>query len=243
MGCITLDQIREVASDALAVKEKIEEINRLRRDAIRLGKRLQRTNYLRLLMSVGEGLLKVELNPGRYVPHTEYTRGFKEEVHMDLSSERGVLQQSGRLLRQTRKGLSLEQRSVRCERTLASYGEAVENARAHDRALARHIAEQRLSLARYYEALAEGLLKANEELKELLEEEGASMSTAEAVQAYQTLSENTQKAAELKGKAYALLSEASSLSAEDKEALLEEAQRLAARELLTREIAWYEGEE
>lgn len=66
------------------------------------------------------------------------------------------------------------------------------------------------------------------------------MSTGEAVRAYQTISENTQKAAQLKEKVCKLLEEAGELSASDKEELRAAGQRLAAKALLEEEMQWYE---
>ncbi|MEL6359103.1 MAG: hypothetical protein AAFQ01_04110 [Bacteroidota bacterium] len=233
----TLGHIRAVAHDALKVKKKIEELNRLRRDAIRLGKRLKQTNYLKVLMGIGENLLKIDVNPGAYVPHTEYTKDLKNDVNVDLSKEKGLLLQSEQFFKQTRKALAIEAGKYP---DYPSFASAYQKAKAHDRSTEVHLTRKKVALAQYYEQLADSLLSANEELKALLDKKESGMSTAEAVRAYQTISENTQKAAELKEKACRLLEEAGRLSVSDEEALRATGRRLAAQALLEEEINWYE---
>ena len=234
----TLGHIRAVAHDALKVKKRIEELNRLRRDAIRLGKRLQQTNYLKVLMGIGEGLLKIDVNPGAYVPHTEYTKSFRNDVNVDLSKEKGLLLQSEQFFKQTRKALAIEAGKYPDYPAFAS---AYQKAKAHDRSTEVHLIRKKVALAQYYEQLADSLLSANEELKALLDKKESGMSTAESVRAYQTISENTQKAAELKEKACRLLEEAGQLSASDQEALRDAGRKLAAQSLLEEEIQWHEN--
>ena len=235
----TLHQIRMMAHDALQVKKKIEELDRLRKDAIRLGKRLQRTNYLKALLGLGEDLLRVDVSPSKYVPHTEYTRTLKKSVHLDLSRDKGVVGQSSLLLKNTRKALALttKQRHYQDYPTLVR---DLRQAEAHDRALEKHLVHKKVALAQHYEQLAESLLKANQELEALLRDEEANLTTAEAVQAYQTISENTQNAALFKEKACRLYEEAAQLSATDEATLQAEANRLATQALVAQEIAWYE---
>ena len=181
-------------------------------------------------------MLRVDVSPSQYVPHTEYTRELKKELHVDLSQEKGVLGQSARLFKQTRKALAMETKKYA---DYPSFARAVQQATAHDRALELHVAQQQVALAQYYEKLADSLLEANEELKALLAAQEAGMRTAEAVQAYQTISEHTQRAAEFKEKACKLLEEAAQLSEADQEALNAAAHRLAAQALVAQEIAWY----
>lgn len=235
----TLGHIRALAHDALKVKKRIEELNRLRRDTIRLGKRLRQTNYLKVLMGIGENLLKIDVNPGAYVPHTEYTKDLKNDVNVDLSKEQGLLLQSEQFFKQTRKALAIEAKEGKYP-DYPAFASAYQKAKAHDRSTEVHLTRKKVALAQYYEQLADSLLSANEELKALLDKKEAGMSTAEAVRAYQTISENTQKAAELKEKACRLLEEAGQLSTSDKEALRATGRQLAAQSLLEEEIKWHE---
>ena len=91
-----------------------------------------------------------------------------------------------------------------------------------------------------HEKLAANLFRANVELKAMLDSGEACMSTAEAVRTYQTINENTHKAAELKEKACQLLEEIGQLSAADEAALRAAGQRLATKALIEEEIQWYQ---
>jgi hypothetical protein len=97
----TLTQIRAMAKDALKLKRKIEEMDRLRRRAIRLGQTFKKTSYAKMGLALSENALGISCNPGHYIPNTAYTRKLKRNLDFRCGREKQFFSSTKRFLKRT----------------------------------------------------------------------------------------------------------------------------------------------
>ncbi|MEM9417175.1 MAG: hypothetical protein AAF963_02370 [Bacteroidota bacterium] len=141
-----IGQIRGIAFQALATKKKLEQLYYYKKQAERNAKEMLRgikdSDPRKFIGGFGEDMLGIPLNPAEYIPDTEYTRDLKANLAMDFSLERGLVQQGGFLLSETRAALASDEglERQRPEEFNKAYQQAVTYEENLERAL--HAKEQ-----------------------------------------------------------------------------------------------------
>lgn len=105
----SLDRIRAIARQALDTKSKVEELYYFKKNsqeqAEALSRGLQRANKKKFLGTLIEDGIGIPVSPAEYIPNTDQTKKLKENLAIDLSSEKSVINQGKYLLSNTRSAL------------------------------------------------------------------------------------------------------------------------------------------
>lgn len=229
----TLSQIRTMAQDALKVKRKIEEIDRLRRNSVRLGQDFSKMSYSKMVLALGDRVLGISCNPSDYIPNTEYTRKLKRNLRINYSREKRLFQGSQGFLKSSRKALSFKDKSYRNHQ---AFQKKLVQATAYNRHVEEYAASRNFSLIQEHEELADSLLKSNEEIENLIRHEKAYMSPAQVVHMKHIINKNIAQALAHKVKANKLLQEGSQDSDSDKEKLAALEEHVLTQELIGQEL-------
>lgn len=108
-----MDQLRDIANQAMETKGEIETLNGRRhqaqRNAQQLLEALNSSDPGKFIGGLGEDMLGIPLNPAAYIPETEYTKDLKANLTRDFSLERGLIQQGSFLLSETRAALASDE--------------------------------------------------------------------------------------------------------------------------------------
>jgi hypothetical protein len=139
----TLSQIRAMAKDTMRLKRKIEEIDLLKRDAVRLGQDFSKSSYVKMALALGEQALGISCNPSDYVPNTSYTRKLKRNLDMKHSREKRLFRDSQRFLKSTRKAFSLKETSYK---NTQAFQKKLVQATAYDRHVEEYVASRNFLL-------------------------------------------------------------------------------------------------
>lgn len=236
----TLSQIKVMAQDAMRLKRKIEEVDRLRRTSVRLGQDFSKSSYSKMILALGDQVLGISCNPGDYIPNTSYTRKLKRNLDVKYGRERRFfrgsqqfIQGSRLFLKSSRKALSYKERHYP---NTKAFQKKLVQATVYDRHVEEYVASRNLLLAQEHEEFADSLLKHNQGLETMLQDEKANMSAAEVAQIQHIINKNVSKALFHKAKANALLQEASKDSKSDKEKLAALEEHALAHELIIKEL-------
>ncbi|MHB9147581.1 MAG: hypothetical protein ACYC2U_04065 [Candidatus Amoebophilus sp.] len=229
----TLKEIREMAQDALALKRKIEEMDRLRRRAISVGKAFSKTSFSKMGLVLGEKVLGISCNPGDYIPSTPYTRKLKRNLDIRYGGEKQFLRGSQQFLKSTRRAFSFKNKTYKSSR---SFQKKLAHATAYDRHVEEYVSSKNVLLAQRYEELADRLLEANKELQAVMKDKKANMKPSEVLEAEHMIDENISKALSYKAKAASLLKENSGVSKNDKEKLSATEEHATCYELISGEL-------
>lgn len=104
-----LDQLRDLAKQAIKTKEKVEEMYYFTQQSIRIADDLRQNlqsgkgqNFLGALVEIWTG---ISVNPADYIPETPSTKQLKENIAWDLSAESGLVRQYEYFLQGTRAAL------------------------------------------------------------------------------------------------------------------------------------------
>ena len=228
----TLSQIKVLAKDALTLKRKIEEMDRRRRSAIRLGQSFRKMSYGNMALVLGEQVLEISCNPGDYIPNTSYTKKLKRNLNWRYGREKQIFHGTKRFLKSTRKAFSYKERSYKNTR---SFHKQLVKATVYDRHVEEYVAARNFRLAQQHEELADSLLTSNKELQAVIDDEAAHMSAAKVLQTKHIIDKNVSKALFHKAKANALLKENSEVSETDQEMLASEEGHALCQELIAQE--------
>jgi hypothetical protein len=146
-----LDKLQDIARQAIRTKERVEEIyyfkEQSKRRAEDLVKGLKSGNTGKFLGALVESWIGVPINPAEYIPDTAYTRKLKNNLELDLSSERGLVQQYGYFLSDTRAAL-LEQ-GLR-DQTPEQFNQSYEEALLYEQELEKALSAKRQATIRLY---------------------------------------------------------------------------------------------
>jgi hypothetical protein len=229
----TLTQIKVLAKDALSLKRKIEEMDRLRRSTIRLGQSFRKTSYSRMALALGDRVLGISLNPSDYIPNTSYTKKLKRNLDYRYNLENQFFSGTKRFLKSTRKAVSFKERGYK---NTSRFQKRLVEASAYDRHVEEYVAARNHLLAQEHEQLADSLLAANRELQAVIDDEAAHMSAAKIIQTKHIMDKNVSKALFHKAKANTLLKENSQVSKSDQEKLASEEEYALCQELIAQEL-------
>ena len=104
-----LDELRDVAKKAMQTKAKVEEMYYFKKQSQRSAEELvaglkkgKKRNFLGAMI---ENWVGVPINPAAYLPDTAHTRNLRKNLDLDLSLERGLIQQGDYFLDNTRAAL------------------------------------------------------------------------------------------------------------------------------------------
>ena len=104
-----LDELRDVAKKAMQTKAKVEEMYYFKKQSQRRAEELvaglkkgKKRNFLGAMI---ENWVGVPINPAAYLPDTAHTRNLRKNLDLDLSLERGLIQQGDYFLDNTRAAL------------------------------------------------------------------------------------------------------------------------------------------
>ena len=104
-----LDQLRDLARQAIKTKEKVEEMYYFTQQGIRIAddlrENLQSGKGQKLLGALVERWIGISVNPADYIPETPLTKQLKENIAWDLSAESGLVRQHEYFLQGTRAAL------------------------------------------------------------------------------------------------------------------------------------------
>ena len=104
-----LDQLRDLARQAIKTKEKVEEMYYFTQQGIRIAddlrENLQSGKGQKLLGALVERWIGISVNPADYIPETPYSKQLKENLAWDLSAESGLVRQHEYFLQGTRAAL------------------------------------------------------------------------------------------------------------------------------------------
>lgn len=231
----TFSQIKAAAKIALNTKNAIESANRKVEESIRLGKRLKKMSFKKMILGQTEDVMGISLNPSRYIPNTKYTRKLKRNMQYSCSREKQTISSVNRVLKNTGKLVGIK--AARGTYTsLKKLNKDIEKAIQYDHTVNEYATSRKLILADLYEKQANELLyyekngvkiSRNEEIQSMLDDEKCNLNPHERLQAYSILHNNIVQSAKLKEKAIKLRQEASQLSEAEKQAIAVEQDRLA----------------
>jgi len=104
-----LDKLRDIAKKAMQTKDKVEEMyyfkKQSQRSAEELVAGLKQGKKRSFLGAMVENWVGIPINPAAYIPDTAHTRKLRKNLDLDLSLERGLIQQGDYFLRDTRAAL------------------------------------------------------------------------------------------------------------------------------------------
>lgn len=146
-----LDKLQDIARQAIRTKERVEEIyyfkeqsKRRAEDLVKGLKSGKKRNFLGVLV---ESWIGVPINPAEYIPDTAYTRKLKNNLELDLSSERGLVQKYGYFLSDTRAALLEQDLS---DQTSEQFNQSYEEALLYEQELEKALSAKKQATIRLY---------------------------------------------------------------------------------------------
>ena len=231
----TFEKIKDTAKTALETKRSIEKAGRAVRDAINLGKKLKNMSFKKMIVGQTEDVLGISLNPGRYIPETQYTSKLKRNMEYSCASEKQTIHGVNRFLKNTGKLVGIKASNGKYT-DLKKLNKSIEKSIHYDRTVREYAHTKELLLADAYEREADELLANNKEIKELLDDDAAHLKVNERLSAYNLLQNNIIASTKLKAKAVKLRQNSSTLTESDEQSIAAEQDRLVWKDMVEYEI-------
>lgn len=155
-----LDELRDVAKEAIRTKEKVEEMYYFKKQSQRSAEELvaglkqgKKRNFLGAMV---ENWVGVPINPAAYIPDTAHTRKLRKNLDLDLSLERGLIQQHDSFLSHTRAAL-VENGSR--DKNPTQFNKEYEKALSYEKELEKALAAKERATVKLYKEDIENLEK------------------------------------------------------------------------------------
>ena len=168
-----IDKLQDIAKKAIKTKEKVEEMyyfkeqsKRRAEDLVQGLKRGKRRNFLGSLV---ENWIGIPINPAEYMPTTAYTRDLKKNLELDLSSERGLVQEHEYFLRGTRAALLAQDLH---DKNPKQFNQAYEKALRYERELEKALSAKKQATIKLYKEDIANLEKEISVLEETKKKKG-----------------------------------------------------------------------
>lgn len=210
----SIKKLRQVMETAAASKRKVEELYRIKNDAIDIGKKVRSLNYIKSLLSLVEDESGLSLDPSNYIPETEYTHKLRRNLRLNTSRERHITRRANSVLRNTKRAVINQDFTSHEDFLKAMY-----RAKLYDETVHSYVKSRDTKLAGTFEKLAEQCLKANQGILKIIEDPKSNMTAAEKLKAYEQIQNNIAQAAESREKANNFYEKSTKLSKEDEEKL------------------------
>ena len=173
-----LDQLRDLAKQAIKTKEKVEEMYYFTQQSIRIADDLRQNlqsgkgqNFLGALVEIWTG---ISVNPADYIPETPSTKKLKENLAWDLSAESGLVRQYEYFLQGTRAAL-LAQPGL-FDKGPEQFNRAYQEAVRYEQELIKALAAKEQATIILYTAEIEKLQAQIKVLEETQQQEGLTIS-------------------------------------------------------------------
>ena len=173
-----LDQLRDLAKQAIKTKEKVEEMYYFTQQSIRIADDLRQNlqsgkgqNFLGALVEIWTG---ISVNPADYIPETPSTKKLKENIAWDLSAESGLVRQYEYFLQGTRAAL-LAQPGL-FDKGPEQFNRAYQEAVRYEQELIKALAAKEQATIILYKAEIEKLHAQIKVLEERQQQEGLTIS-------------------------------------------------------------------
>ena len=173
-----LDQLRDLAKQAIKTKEKVEEMYYFTQQSIRIADDLRQNlqsgkgqNFLGALVEIWTG---ISVNPADYIPETPSTKKLKENIAWDLSAESGLVRQYEYFLQGTRAAL-LAQPGL-FDKGPEQFNQAYQEAVRYEQELIKALAAKEQATIILYTAEIEKLQAQIKVLEERQQQEGLTIS-------------------------------------------------------------------
>lgn len=173
-----LDQLRDLAKQAIKTKEKVEEMYYFTQQSIRIADDLRQNlqsgkgqNFLGALVEIWTG---ISVNPADYIPETPSTKKLKENIAWDLSAESGLVRQYEYFLQGTRAAL-LAQPGL-FDKGPEQFNRAYQEAVRYEQELIKALAAKEQATIILYKAEIEKLQAQIKVLEERQQQEGLTIS-------------------------------------------------------------------
>lgn len=168
-----LDKLQDVAKKAEHTKTKVEEMYYFKKQsqnrAKELAAGLKRGKKRNFLGAMIENWIGIPVNPAAYIPDTAHTRELKKNLDLDLSLERGLIQQSGYFLGHTRAAFA---ENGAYNKNPTQFNEEYEKALSYEQELEKALAAKERTTLKLYKEDINNLEKEISVLEEAKKKKG-----------------------------------------------------------------------